>query len=130
MSVVRRGVTAVARLASKAPYGTGQKTCSACMKSLVFVLAICTVAAFGATLPGRYIVQLSGEPANSYAGSEARHARANALLRQHARLRESIQQQGAEVTGETSTVVNTLFVRVPQGSGADLESLPGVSRVY
>jgi len=100
------------------------------MKYLVVVVASFAVFAFGATPPGRYIVQLNGEPASSYSGTEARHARTNALLSEHARLRESIRQQGAEVTGETTTVLNTLFVRVPPGSGAELESLPGVSRVY
>ena len=73
---------------------------------------------------------MSGEPATSYSGTAARHARANALLREHTRVREAIQQQGAEITGETTTVVNSLLVRVPEGTSADLESLPGVSRVY
>ena len=100
------------------------------MKYLSLFLAAAAFAASGATLPGRYIVEFSGEPAAAHAVRQERAARAKALLNQHAALRAAVQQQGAEVTGETTTVANTLFVHVPQGSAADLESLPGVKRVY
>lgn len=94
------------------------------MKYLVVFLS-CALAALGATAPGRYIVELTGDPATPRASS-----RLGALARQHTNARQAIQQQGAEVTGETTTVTNTLFVQVPAGSTADLTTIPGVKRVY
>src|SRR5579884_1666075 len=95
--------------------------------SVLFTAAL--IAASAATLPGRYIVEFNNPPA-AHAARQARAAHRKALIADHANVRVAVEQRGAEVTGETTTVANTIFVRVPEGSTADLESLAGVKRVY
>ena len=78
--------------------------------------AVLWVAAAAAqTVPGRYIVELAGEPV---AGAAARVA-----------ARRAVERQGAVVVGQVDEVANALLVRVDDAEAPRLASLPGVKRV-
>src|SRR6266545_1470035 len=75
----------------------------------------------GQTIPGRYIVELSGEPAIS-TSTKGMHRQA-AMDR-----RAAVEQQDAQVIDTVDTVANALIV---QAKSADaLAKLPGVKRVH
>jgi hypothetical protein len=95
--------------------------------------------AFAATVPNRYIVQLSGEPAATHAASRGHRAfsadpeyRAQlaVLQRQHRLIRVALEANGAQVLGETTAVMNAFIVRIPDAQAAALRSVPGVLRVH
>ncbi len=97
---------------------------------------------FGATVPGRYIVELSEEPVADHVTRLRLPARTGmrssaavshrALVRsQQQRVRQGLEQRQSLVLGSVDTVANALFVQAPDGaSAADLASLPGVKRVH
>ena len=92
-----------------------------------------TIAA-GQVLPGRYIVELAGDPA--VAGTiksgrrDAAIQRRAAILTQQARLRASIERSDTTVVDSVDTVANALFVRMSAKRGSELAGYPGVFRVY
>ena len=107
------------------------------MKQLVLVISLAASTGAAATLPGRYIVQLRGAPAavdasgHRYRSSSAAfQSRVSALRAAHASSRAWIQQNGGQVTGEATNIINAIFVRIPDANRAALESIPGVLRVY
>jgi len=88
------------------------------------------------TVPDRYIVELTGEPAARRMAAEGRRAnemesaRYRASVRtEQAAARLEIEQAGGQVIESIDTVGNALFVRMPAGDAARLASLPGVKRV-
>ncbi len=73
-------------------------------------------------VPDHYIVELAGEPA----GKERRLQ----IQAGQQRVRAALAQLNAEVLAETSTVANTLAVRIPDRRASELSRVPGVLRVH
>lgn len=95
-----------------------------------------------ATVPDRYIVELSGEPvAQRVARTVSPGQRREALLGETGRryraevragqasVRRSMVRRGARVAGSVDTVANALFVRIPEARAAQLWQAPGVRRI-
>ncbi|MCX6624560.1 MAG: S8 family serine peptidase, partial [Acidobacteria bacterium] len=103
------------------------------MKKLVF--ALFWVALLPAqVIPGRYIVELTGEPASAHASRKgfraAIAARRPAILTEQARMRRSLEAVQAEILESVTTVSNALLVRIPESQANQLLSLPGVRAVH
>jgi subtilisin family serine protease len=73
-------------------------------------------------IPGRYIVELAGEPATFAARARVRA--------EHARVRPRLERIGARVIAGVETVANALIVEIPDVNAAQLQSLAGVRRVH
>ena len=104
-----------------------------------FLCLICMNAcAIAATVPDRFLVQLTGEPAatraalgrRSGASDPAFRARVSALKQQHLQMRAALEAAGAVVIGETTALTNLMIVRITADRAAALASIPGVVRVY
>ena len=94
------------------------------------------------TVPGRYIVELTGESAAQYiartvpanqrraalAGDVGLQARARVRARQAA-VRARLERRGARIVAALDTVANALFVEMPAARAARLRSVRGVRRV-
>ncbi len=107
--------------------------------SRLAVLVFLVFPAVAATVPDRYIVELSTEPAAVAAARQGHRtraadavfrARAAAIATEHQAMKTALQAAGAEVLGETSAVTNTLFVQIQDAQASRLRSIPGVARVY
>ncbi len=88
---------------------------------------------FAATVPGRYIVELSLEPAGARVGrSHTPQAEAyRAQIRtQQAAARGAIEQAGGRILGTLENLRNALFVEIPAAQAAQLGGLPNVRRVH
>src|SRR5690242_17793103 len=91
-----------------------------------------------ATVPGRYIVELSTEPVAAHVapmGKQGLRSQAaashRALIRaEHNRARAALANSQATVLDSMDTVVNALVVRIPDARAAALASVPGVKRVH
>src|SRR3989442_580104 len=92
-------------------------------------------------IPGRYIVELTGESAATYAAARRGGARAVPMSQaldegraivhaQQARIRPEIEKIGARVVAAVDNVANALIVRIPDADAARLASVPGVAGVY
>src|SRR5690349_953060 len=79
-------------------------------------------------VPGRYIVELVGEPAA--AGRAALAKRRVAVRAEQARLRPAMESAGARILAGVETVANALIVQIPDEDAPRLASLAGVSRVH
>ncbi|MCC6857242.1 MAG: S8 family serine peptidase [Bryobacterales bacterium] len=109
------------------------------IRLLIFLLAAWLLPA-QETVPGRYIVELEGEPAAARmmaAGGKTPAIRSAAagqrlaeIRAQHRRMRPLIEQAQGQVTGSLETVANALLVRIPDAGAARLASIPGVRRVH
>src|SRR5262245_8025877 len=94
--------------------------------------------AVAATLPGRYIVELSTEPVAAhvaYMGKRGLRSQTAASHRlviraEHNRARAAMAQNQATVLESMDTVVNALVVQVPESRAAALARVPGVKRVH
>lgn len=91
---------------------------------LLTFLAFLTLATGQDVVPGRFIVELSGDPAIGHAAPVRRRAE---LGRQHDSLERAIQGRRARITARVDTIANALIVEAPDASS--LLSLPGVLRV-
>jgi minor extracellular serine protease Vpr len=99
------------------------------------LLAIFLLAPLGVAqvVPGRYVVELSGEPlgaavkAQGKAALGTRHAQ---ILSEQARTRTLIEGQVGKVLSSVDSVMNALLVNIPDEEAAALASLPGVKQVY
>jgi subtilisin family serine protease len=94
------------------------------------------------TIPGRYIVQLTGESASQYIartvpvhqrrqallGAAGLQARANVRQAQ-APVRARLERRGARIIGSLDTLSNAMFVSIPAARAARLRHVPGVRRV-
>ncbi|MBM3810433.1 MAG: hypothetical protein FJW20_02235 [Acidimicrobiia bacterium] len=93
-------------------------TCSLCLCQVV---------------PGRYVVELRGEPAAAYAAKRgntstaAVERRAQISLEQQ-QTRAAVSQLGGQTLTSTDTVMNSLIVN--HSDPEQLKSIPGVARVY
>ena len=76
-------------------------------------------------VPGRFIVELEGEPAARLATRAARRA---AVAREQAVVERAIRARGGQVTGAVDIVANALMVEGAEA--AALEGLPGVRKVH
>jgi minor extracellular serine protease Vpr len=93
---------------------------------------------FGATVPNRYIVELSTEPVAVHVRARGRQALSGADAIQHrarirgeqASARGRIQQAEGTVTAAVETVQNALVVTIDDAKAARLASIPGVRKVY
>lgn len=85
-------------------------------------------------VPDVYIVELSGEPAASYAGAGKERAaaldRRAQIQAEQQSVRTALAAMNAEVLGSMDTVANALIVRVPEAEAANLSRIPGVKRVH
>ncbi|MGC8758344.1 MAG: S8 family serine peptidase [Bryobacteraceae bacterium] len=111
-----------------------------------FATALASAALFslGAyAAPGRYVVELSDQPAAALAAKEMPAGRASRLRRpapqwrrhvdavrsRQAAVRQWAEQRGVRVKGAVSIAANALFVEADEEQARALESLPGVRRV-
>jgi minor extracellular serine protease Vpr len=98
---------------------------------------------FAATVPNRYIVQLSTEPVAVHASrSIARgsvHARLHtadseqhraAIRAQQAAARETIERSGGLIRGALEILSNALLVEIPDEKAGELTLVPGVQAIY
>lgn len=108
------------------------------MKFVVGVVFSITMLA-GQTVPGRYVVELAGDPAavaaakqgSRFAARDTGFAARRAAVRQsQARARTGVANLGGTVLESMDTVVNALIVSIPDASAAQLASIPGVVRVH
>ena len=99
------------------------------MKICVLVL-FPAIVAIAQQIPGRYVVELTGEPAAAAARS-GRFAAARTAVRQgQANARRDVASRGGAVIESLDTVVNALVVTIPEARAAELEQIPGVTRVH
>lgn len=105
--------------------------------STLFLMA--GVLASAQIVPNRYIVELDGDPAATFAAKQGHKAqardavfqsRAAQIRTQHAAARQALQQSGAQVLNETSTVLNAMMVSIPDANVSQLSSIPGVVKIY
>lgn len=118
------------------PLGSGLRQGAAKAITLAIFSA---VAVFGQVVPGRYIVELSGDPAAAAptrAGARlaARDtgftARRAAVRRGQVPIRRGVADHGGTVLESMDTVVNGLIVNIPDDRAAELLQVPGVSKVH
>ncbi len=93
--------------------------------------------------PGLYVVELEGRPAIERAAAEARQARggripragqgwakhAGAVRGEQERLRQRLEQRGAQALRGVSLAANALIVEMDEEQAESLAGLPGVRRV-
>src|SRR5438105_13013722 len=101
------------------------------MKSLLAFC--CCLSAAAATIPGRYIVELSTEPVAAHVahmgkrGLRSQEAASHrAVIRaEHSRARTALAQNQATVLESMDTVTNALVVQIPDARAAALANVPG-----
>jgi subtilisin family serine protease len=104
------------------------------MMKIAAGLLLLTVSLFGQVIPGRYILELSGEPAAIPSSPAVRALsletrRANVRQRQ-LDIRRQVPQHGGQVIESLDTVYNGLIVTVPDARAAELALIPGVVQVH
>jgi subtilisin family serine protease len=106
-------------------------------KSWLFLFSAAAV--LGQTVPGRYVVELAGDPAataaakqgSRFAAREAGFAARRAAVRQsQTDARTRIGELGGTVLESMDTVVNALIVSIPDERAAELSKVPGVVKVH
>ena len=109
-----------------------------CVKSAALFL-VSAVVVWGQTVPGRYVVELAGDPAaaaaakqgSRFAAREAGFAARRAAVRQgQTDARTRIGELGGTVLASMDTVVNALIVSIPDARAAELSNIPGVVKVH
>lgn len=94
---------------------------------------------WGQTVPGRYVVELAGDPAataaakqgSRFAAREAGFAARRAAVRQgQTDARTRIGELGGTILASMDTVVNALIVSIPDARAAVLSNIPGVVKVH
>lgn len=91
----------------------------------LLLVALLAITAFGQEIvPGRYIVELTGEPALRHREPGRRRAE---IRDQHQALERQLRGRRANVLAQMDTVVNAVEVEAPDASA--LAGLPGVRRV-
>jgi minor extracellular serine protease Vpr len=93
---------------------------------------------FSATVPNRYIVELSTEPVAVHVRAQGRQALRSAAATAHrgrihaeqAAARTAIEQAGGRVTRGVENLKNALLVTIDDAQAAQLASMPGVRKVY
>ena len=109
------------------------------MKYITLILLLYAGGLPAQVLPGRYIVELAGEPAALFAARSGHRAhrtgavfqsRASEIRNQQSSVRRSVEQSGAEVLDSTQAVMNALMVRISPEKAGQLAAIPGVLRVH
>jgi subtilisin family serine protease len=104
---------------------------------VLFLLSVAAV--LGQVVPGRYVVELAGEPAavlaarqgSRFAAREASFAAQRAAVRRNqADARTRITELGGTVLDSMDTVANALMVSIPDARAAELSKVPGVVKVH
>jgi subtilisin family serine protease len=107
------------------------------MKS-VWILFVSAAAVFGQVVPGRYVVELAGDPAATavmkegarFAARDSRFASRRAAVRQgQSSARRAVADHGGTVLGSLDTVMNALIVSIPDARATELLQIPGVVAV-
>jgi minor extracellular serine protease Vpr len=88
--------------------------------------------AIGQVVPGRYIIELRGEPAaaGSTRSRQGLTERRNAVRVQQRQMRSTIEQDDTKILNSADTVANALMVQMTAQRAAELSSHPGVARVH
>ena len=103
----------------------------------LFLFSVAAV--LGQTVPGRYVVELAGDPAaratarqgSRFTAREAGFAARRAAVRQgQTDARTRIGELGGTVIESMDTVCNALIVSIPDARAADLAKVPGVVKVH
>src|ERR1043166_1109960 len=105
---------------------------------LIYLGLIFSLIAF-ASVPGYYVVEMSGDPVAVHVVNHARAAgiRGAAALQRRAQIREQqrpirsrLEAAQAQILDSVDTVANAFVVSIPDEKAAALASIPGVSHVY
>ena len=100
------------------------------LKTSVLIFLSFAAAVFGQVVPGRYVVELAGDPA-AVAGPKAEIGLRRANVRQRqASARQAIENLGGTVLESMDTVLNGLIVNIPDARAAELSQMPGVVKVH
>ncbi len=104
------------------------------MKTILFLLLSAYVT-FAQVVPGRYILELSGEPAavsapRSGARATAIAARRTAVRQSQASARSAVAAHGGAVIESLDTVFNGLIVSIPDARAAELLQIPGAVKLH
>ncbi|MBM3764860.1 MAG: hypothetical protein FJW32_05670 [Acidobacteria bacterium] len=91
-------------------------------------LLLFSATAIAQPVPGRYIVELSGEPAVTVRTSERQSRRAAIQTEQRAAAR-AVTLRGGRVLTTMDTTLNALVVLIPDSRAAELRNIPGVTRI-
>ena len=103
-----------------------------------FAAAFAATALSAQTVPGQYIVQLTGEPVAAHVAGMSGRGRLQSAraLAQRARLQDEqqqaqsrLEQSSAQVKGSLKTVANALIVEIDDAKAMQLAALAGVRRV-
>lgn len=96
-------------------------------------IALWAIAATAQVIPGRYIVELSEEPLGAAVRTKGKAALADrhkVILAEQSRVRSAIERRKGRVTSSVDSLMNALFVRLPDQDAAALSAVPGVKKVY
>jgi hypothetical protein len=108
------------------------------MKTILFLL-LSASATFAQVVPGRYILELSGDPAaaaavqqgaRSGARTTAIAARRSAVRQMQATALTAVAARGGTVIESLDTVFNGLIVTIPDARAAELLQIPGALRLH
>lgn len=90
-------------------------------------------------IPGRFIVEMEGEPAAVYAARRGHRAHSSdrvyqgrraEIQAQHQRARPALEQHGAVILAATQGVLNSITVLSAESRAAEIAAIPGVIRVH
>lgn len=104
-------------------------------RTLALILLISGLPLVAETVPGRYLVELEGEPALTAppeagkGGRQARPDRLAAVRSAQARVAAEIEAVGAEVVDAVAHVANVLVVETDEAGAQSIAGIPGVRRV-
>ena len=110
------------------------------MKTIFFLL-LSASATFAQVVPGRYILELSGDPAavtavrqgarsGARAAATAMAAHRTAVRRSQASARSAVAARGGTVIESLDTVFNGLIVDIPDARAAELLQIPGAVKLH
>ena len=98
---------------------------------------------FAATVPNRYIVELSTQPVAARVAGEATRGSARTRLHsaaaerqrtavraQQAVARAAVERSGGHVSGTIENLINALLIEIPDEKAAELRRVPGVKTVH
>ena len=102
---------------------------------LLWAFAALVAVAGGQVVPGRYVVELAGEPLAALATKPARERAAVgphrlAIREEQSRFTTALEEAGGAVEGSLETVANALLVRMSPQQAERLAQTPGVRRVH
>ena len=119
---------------------TGHSPAATChAMKLTTLLLLSAAALFGQIVPGRYILELSGDPAAvaaskqgvRFAAREAAFAARRAGVRQtQIAARAAVAARGGTVIETMDTVTNALIVSIPDSRASELMQIPGALNLY